>query len=37
LEKRNDYNNNGYDDKIKLAALYQWVWNMMVVSTGMLV
>ncbi len=25
---RNDFNNNGYDDKaIKLAGLYQWVWN----------
>lgn len=25
---RNDYNNTGYDDNaIKLAALYQWVWN----------
>lgn len=25
---RNNYNNNGYDDNaIKLAALYQWVWN----------
>jgi hypothetical protein len=25
---RNDYKNNGYDDNaIKLAALYQWVWN----------
>lgn len=25
---RKDYNNNGYDDDaIKLAALYQWVWN----------
>jgi hypothetical protein len=24
---RKDYNNNGYDDAIKLAALYQWVWN----------
>jgi len=26
--KRKDFNNNGYDDDaIKLAALYQWVWN----------
>jgi hypothetical protein len=26
--RRKDYNNNGYDDNaIKLAALYQWVWN----------
>ena len=26
---RNNYNNNGYDDNaIKLAALYQWVWNL---------
>lgn len=25
---RNNYYKNGYDDKaIKLAALYQWVWN----------
>ena len=25
---RNNYKNNGYDDNaIKLAALYQWVWN----------
>jgi hypothetical protein len=25
---KKDYNNNGYDDNaIKLAALYQWVWN----------
>ena len=25
---RNNYDNNGYDDNaIKLAALYQWVWN----------
>jgi hypothetical protein len=25
---RSNYNNNGYDDNaIKLAALYQWVWN----------
>jgi hypothetical protein len=25
---RKDYNNSGYDDNaIKLAALYQWVWN----------
>ncbi|SEG32326.1 hypothetical protein [Flavobacterium urumqiense] len=25
---RNNYNNSGYDDNaIKLAALYQWVWN----------
>jgi len=25
---RNDYYNNGYnDDAIKLAGLYQWVWN----------
>jgi hypothetical protein len=36
---RNDYKNNGYDDNaIKLAALYQWVWNIdELVSTGMLV
>ena len=25
---RSNYNNNGYDDNaVKLAALYQWVWN----------
>lgn len=25
---RNNYNNSGYDDNaVKLAALYQWVWN----------
>jgi hypothetical protein len=28
LEKQKNFNNNNYDDNaIKLAALYQWVWN----------